>query len=184
MSKTRTPATPAPPTAAQIAARNEAALARVATMTDPDGLRNLMANARRMDAPDVRDAAFLRLAAVQAEGEATEGPVEQAIWEMVHAVEQIKREVAGKTIRLSYLRRDIVKNGAVPAAAKLVSKPGPSERFDELMARDLPGLTAEAIVLAHPEAFDAEARAAAAARMEGAGVDPATLAPASAAAPT
>jgi len=158
-----------------IAKRNSAALARVETMDDPDGLRNLMANAERMDVPAVRDAAFRRLALVEARGEGEDGSVENAIWQMIHAVEQIKREAAGKTIRLSYLRRDIQKVGAAPAIGKLVAKPGPSERFEELMARGLPGYTPEAIVLAHPGEFDDDTRAAATARLEGAGVDIATL---------
>ena len=160
--------------AAQAAARTATALDRIAVMTDPEGLRNMMANARRLDAEPVREAAFRRLAAVQSEGE--EGSVENAVWQMVHAVEQIRREAAGKTIRLSYLRRDIQRVGAAGAIGKLVRKPGPSERFDDLMGLDLPGYTAEAIVLAHPDAFDDQTRAAATARLDGAGVDPATLA--------
>jgi hypothetical protein len=157
----------------QLAARNAAALSRVAEMTDADGLRNLMANAERLGVEPVRDAAFRRLASVQSEGE--EGTVQNAVWQMIHAIEQIKREAAGKTIRLSYLRRDIQKNGEASAIGKLVAKPGPSERFDELMARSLPGYTAEAIVLNHPQDFDDETRAAATARLTSAGVDPATV---------
>ena len=157
----------------QLASRNTAALERVRTMTDPDGLRNLMANAARLGVEPVRDAAFRRLAEVQSEG--AEGSVENAVWQMIHAVEQIKREAAGKTIRLSYLRRDIEKLGEAAAIGKIVVKPGPSERFDELMDRALPGFTAEAIVLTHPDDFDAETRAAATARLTEAGVDPATL---------
>jgi|AntRauMFilla1563_2_1112583.scaffolds.fasta_scaffold02928_3 hypothetical protein len=171
------PAKPAVMTDQQIAARNDAALARVEMMTDPDGLRNLMANAARMGVPPVIEAAFRRLALVQSEGEGDVGSVENATWQMIHAVEQIKREAAGKAIRLSYLRREIQKIGAAPAISKLVSKPGPSDRFDELMGRALPAYTAEAIVMAHPQDFDDATRTAAAARLEGAGVDPATLAP-------
>ena len=167
--------TPPAPTEAEIAKRDASALARIATMEDPDGLRNLIANAERMGVEPVRVAAFRRLAAVQSEG--AEGSIENATWRMIHAAEQIKREAAGKTIRLSYLRRDVEKVGAAPAIGKLVRKPGPSERFDELMERGEPALTAEAIVLAHPDDFDDETRAAATARLEGAGVDVAALAP-------
>jgi len=168
------PKKPAPgPTEAQLETRNAAALARVAEMTDADGLRNLMANATRLGVEPVREAAFRRLAAVQSEGD--EGTVQNAVWQMVHAIEQIKREAAGKTIRLSYLRRDIQKVGEAAAIGKIVAKPGPSERFEELMARSLPGYTAEAIVLSHPEDFDEDTRAAATARLTEAGVDPATL---------
>jgi hypothetical protein len=165
---------PAPtPTDAQLESRNAAALARIADMTDPDGLRNMMANATRLGVEPVRDAAFRRLAVVQSDGDL--GTVQNAVWQMVHAIEQIKREAAGKTIRLSLLRRDIQKVGEAAAIGKIVAKPGPSDRFDELMARALPGYTAEAIVLTHPDAFDADTRAAATARLSGAGVDPATF---------
>ena len=143
------------PSEAEIAKRNAAALARVEVMDDPDGLRNLMANAERMGVEPVRLAAFRRLAAVQSEGAA--GSVENASWQMIHAIEQIKREAAGRTIRLSYLRRDIEKLGVVPAIDKLVSKPGASERYDELMARGMPDLTAEAVVLRFPDRFSPEA---------------------------
>lgn len=173
MSKIK-PKKPAPgPTEAQLENRNATALAHVAEMTDPDGLRNMMANATRLGVEQVREAAFRRLAAVQSDG--AEGTVENAVWQMIHAVEQIKREAAGKTIRLSYLRRDIEKVGEAAAIGKIVAKPGPSERFDELMARALPGYTAEAIVLSHPDDFDDETRAAATARLTEAGVDPTTL---------
>lgn len=176
MSKNKT-AKPAKPalTDKQLAARNAKALARVETMDDPGGLRNLMANAERMGVEPVRDAAFRRLAQVQSD--APEGSVEDAIWQMIHAVEEIKREAAGKTIRLSYLRRDIQKLGEVPAIAKLVAKSGPSERFDELMGRGLPDMTAEAVVLRHADAFDDPVRDAARTRLAGAGLDPETLEP-------
>lgn len=173
--KKSAPPKPAPKSAAEIAKRDAAALARVAVMDDPDGLRNLMANAKRMGVEPVRTAAFRRLAAVQSEG--AEGSVENATWQMVHAVEQIRREAAGKAVPLTQLRREIAKVGAGTAIGRLVVKPGPSERFDELIGRGEPSLTAEAIVLAHPDDFDAETRAAATARLEAAGMDPAAMAP-------
>lgn len=174
MSKTKSKKT-AIPSEQVLATRNAAALERVETMTDPEGLRNLMANAARLGVEPVRMAAFHRLARVQSEGE--RGTVENATWQMIHAVEQIKREATGKTIRLSYLRRDIQKVGEARAIGKIVVKPGPSERFEELMASSLPGYTAEAIVLTHPDDFDDATRAAATARLEGAGVDLTTLVP-------
>ena len=155
-------------------ARHEgAAMDRIAGETDPDRLRATIANAERLNAPSVRDAAFRRLAAVQSEGEP--GTAEYDLWSVIHAIEEMKREEAGKTIRLSYLRRDIQKLGMVPAIEKLVNKPEPSDRFEELIARGFPELTAEAVVLAHPSRFGAEARERSEERLIGAGVDPATL---------
>ena len=162
------------PTAAEIARRKEletASLARVPTMEGPDKLRALMANAERLEVPAVYDAAFRRLAAVQSEGE--QGTAEYDMWGAVHAIEEMKRIEAGKTIRLSYLRRDIQKLGMVPAMDKLVSKPGPSERFEELIEKGHPDLTAEAVVLRHAGRFGSDAVARSRERLEGAGLDPA-----------
>ncbi len=156
------------------ASRLEAsAMSVVAGATDPDRLRAMMANAERLDVPAVRDAAFRRLAVVQSEGEP--GTAEHDLWAVIHAIEEMRRQEAGKTIRLSSLRRDIQKLGMVPAIDKLVGKPGPSERFEELIGRGYPELTAEAVVLAHPGRFGAEAVERSQERLRGAGVDPATL---------
>ena len=156
-------------------ARLEAsAMARIEGATDPDGLRALIANAERLEKPAVRDAAFRRLALVQSDGEP--GSVEYDMWAVIHAIEEMKRREAGRTIRLSYLRRDIEKIGLVPAMDKLVAKPGPSERFEELIARGFPDLTAEAVVLAHPTRFGDEARERSEERLRGAGIEPGGLA--------
>ena len=77
-SKTVTPPKPAALTDKELAARNDAALARVDIMEDPDKLRNLMANADRMGVEKVRDAAFRRLTTVLANGEP--GSVEHDFW--------------------------------------------------------------------------------------------------------
>ncbi len=157
--------------AARIKARDDAALAQVERMDDPDKLRALMANAERLGVPAVYDAAFRRLADVQGEGEA--GTAERDMWTAINAIEEMKRIDAGKTIRLSYLRRDIQKIGMVPAMDKLVSKPGPSDRFAELIEKGYPALTAEAVVLRHAGRFSEEAVARSNERLEGAGLDPA-----------
>jgi hypothetical protein len=155
-------------------ARLEAsALARIEGATDPDGLRALIANAERLDKPAVRDAAFRRLAAVQSEGEP--GTAEYDLWTVINAIEEVKLQEAGRRIRLTYLRRDIDKLGVVPAVDKLVAKPGPSERFEELIARGYPELTAEAVVLAHPTRFGDEARERSEERLRGAGIEPESL---------
>ena len=134
----------------------EAALARIPSMIDEGSLRALMANARRMEASEVEEAAGRRLLEVRASaepGDAAPGSPEHDVWQAIGAIEEMKSEAAGKTIRLSYLRRDIQKLGVLPAIDKLVSKPGQSERFDELRAAGRSDLTAEAVVLSHRSAF-------------------------------
>ncbi|WP_226780942.1 hypothetical protein [Oceaniglobus trochenteri] len=173
MVKTLTPKKkPPPPTAQQI----DAALAAVKKMEAPEGLRRMMANARLKGVEKVHDAAFKRLAHVQAEGDP--GSVEHGMWSAINAIEEIKRDDAGKTVRLSFLRRDIQKLGMVPAMDKLVSKDSPSERFEELIARHFPELTAEAVVMRHADKFSEGAVARSTERLSDAGIDPTTLAPA------
>ena len=156
-------------------ARLEAsAMATIGAATDPDRLRALIVNAERLDKPAVRDAAFRRLAAVQSEGEP--GTAEYDLWSVIHATEEMKRREAGRSIRMSSLRRDIGKIGLVPAIDKLVARPGASERFEELIAGGFPDLTAEAVVLVHADRFGAEARERSEERLRDAGVDPITAA--------
>ena len=145
-----------------------AALSRIPELNDARSLRALIANARRLDAREVEEAAIRRLLEVRADaepGDAVPGSPEHEMWRVIGAIEEMKSEVAGKTIRLSYLRRDIQNLGVVPAMDKLVSKPGTSERFDELIAAGRHDLTAEAVVLKYREAFSAAAIARAEERL-------------------
>jgi hypothetical protein len=183
MSKSRqktAPPSPPAPTAAQVAARDAAALARVDAMDDPGKLRNLMANADRMGVPAVRDAAFRRLALVQAagaprDGGAEPGSVAHDFWRTIFAFEQLLLEERGKTIRLSRTRQKIARVGEARTLADFAEATKETRGFEMLMARGLPEMTGEAIILRHPEDFDEDTRAAAAARLEGAGVDVAAL---------
>lgn len=162
------------PTKAQTAARDAAALDRVAQMDDPDKLRNLMANAERMGVTKVRDAAFRRLAYVQPE--ADPDSVEHDIWQSIHALEQMLLEERGKTVRLTRTRQKIKRDGEIATAAALTLKTTPSDGFTDLIERGHPQLTFEAVTLRHPGTFDDATRDAARARLEGAGIDPASLA--------
>jgi hypothetical protein len=145
------------------------ALDQIAILEDPRKLRALMKNARTRAAPEVEAAARRRLSLVLAQDRpdaAEPDSVEEALWQAIHAMEEVRSEDAGKTIRLSYLRRDVDKLGVVTAVDKLVSKPGASERYGDLMARGLPELTAEAVVLRFADAFSETAVTQARERVE------------------
>ncbi|WP_299838698.1 hypothetical protein [uncultured Jannaschia sp.] len=172
-SKTVTPPKPAALTDKELAARNDAALARVDMMDDPDKLRNLMANADRMGVEKVRDAAFRRLTTVLANGEP--GSVEHDFWQTIHAFEELLKDERGKTVRLSRTRQKIARVGERKTLADFAEATKETQGFEMLMARHMPELTGEAIILRHPDDFDAATRDAATARLEGAGVDVATL---------
>ena len=181
MKKSKSPAKPVPKamTDKEVAARDSAALARVETMDDPDKLRNLMANAERMGVMPVRDAAFRRLAVVQTEeakSDAEPGSVEYDFWQTIFAFEQLLKDERGKAVRLTKTRTKVTRNGVVKALSDFADVTADLSGFDTLMARGMPELTGEAVILRHPDDFDEATRDAAKARLEGAGVDPATLA--------
>ncbi|WP_299812907.1 hypothetical protein [uncultured Jannaschia sp.] len=172
-SKAAAPPKPAALTEKELAARNDAALARVGAMDDPGKIRNLIANADRMGVGNVRDAAFRRLATVLAEGEP--GSVEHDFWQTIHAFEELLKDERGKTVRLSRTRQKIARVGERKTLADFAEATKETQGFELLMARHMPELTGEAIILRHPDDFDAATRDAATARLEGAGVDVATL---------
>lgn len=184
MKKSKAQAAPAPKalTDKEVAERNRAALARVEEMDEPDKLRNLMANAERMGVGAVGEAAFRRLALVQAEeGDAEPGSLEHDLWQTIFAYEQLQREARGRAVRLTKTRTKLTKSGPVKALESFAEATEETGGFATLTGRGWSDLTGEAVILRHPDAFDAATRDAAAARLEAAraeaaGVDPATAA--------
>lgn len=183
MKKSKAPAAPAPKALSdkEIGERNRAALARVAEMDDPDKLRNLMANAGRMGVGAVEEAAFRRLALVQTtvqteEGDAEPGSVEHDFWQTIFAHEQLLREERGRAVRLTKTRTKLTKSGAVKALETFAEATAEMGGFATLTGRGWSDMTGEAVILRHPSDFDEATRDAATARLEAAGVDPATLA--------
>ncbi|EKE45517.1 hypothetical protein OCGS_0607 [Oceaniovalibus guishaninsula JLT2003] len=165
-----------PPSAETTDKRDADALARVHDMTEPERIRALMANARRLNVPEVYNAAFRRLVDVQSEAEP--GTVAHDFWRTVHAFEQMLKEERGKTIRLTRTRQKIARVGEVRTLADFADATKETQGFEMLIARQMPELTGEAIILRHPDDFDDKTRDAAAARLSSAGVDPAQFTPA------
>ncbi|RMD91429.1 MAG: hypothetical protein D6811_08945 [Alphaproteobacteria bacterium] len=151
----------------ELTAQERAALARIGTLDDPERLRNMIANARRMGSSAVEKAAFERLCELLPE--VAPGTVEHDVWKAIHALEEILKEERGKTVRLSRTRQKIQRDGEIKTVADLTLKPEPSQGFLDLAERDLLDLSFEAVVLHHPEAFDEEVVAAARARLAAAG---------------
>jgi hypothetical protein len=141
------------------------ALARIASIIDPDALRQMAINARGKSEV-VEKAALRRLAAVSAK-HAT-GTAEHEYWAMVHAVEELRRLNGRKVSRMNRLRPKIEKEGEIAALEYCALNE--TDGFAEVLAYGTPELTAEAIVLRHSERFSQSALAAARSRLELAGV--------------
>lgn len=158
---------------ADLTKEERAALDRIPLLEDPEKLRALIANARRMKSTVVSRAAFARLCEVQPE--ATPGTVEFDVWQSIHALEEMLREERGKTVRLSRTRQKIARDGEAKTVADLTLRPEASAGFNDLVERGHAQLTFEAVVLTHPKTFDTDIQAAARARLEGAGFNTAPL---------
>lgn len=155
---------------AELTVTERTALGQIAELHDPEKLRALITNARRLKSHVVEAAAFTRLCFVQPE--ATPGTVEHDVWQAIHALEEMLTDERGKTIRLSRTRQKIARHGEAKTAADLTLKSEPSDGFHMLIERHHPELLFEAVVLRHPQTFGPEVLAAAEARLVSAGIDP------------
>lgn len=159
-----------------LAARAEAAALRaIPEMKDPAGLRTLMQNARTRNATAVYDAAFRRLANLVPEQEA--GTLDFDFWKTTLAYEQVLTEKNGRATRATRLRQKVARVGVTRTLEDLATATTASDGFDVLMARGMPELTAEAIVLQHRPRFSEAAVEAAGRRLEASGADLAAYLP-------
>ncbi len=141
------------------------ALSYIATETDPASLLQIARNAQGKS-PSVEKAALRRLAEVSAKH--MPGTVEHACWQMVHAVEALRRLNGRKVPRMNRMRAKIEKDGEIGALEYCARKK--TDGFDEVMDYGTPELTAEAIALRHASHFSSAALAAAQSRLEQRGV--------------
>lgn len=140
-----------------------------ADFDDPDRLRALMANAKRLEKPELAVACQARIAALA--GQEYDDEVERAFWEAVTMAEEIKTEVNGKTTRLSRTRQKHTRDGALKCIEDLALKEPASDGFDILASKSRLDLSFEAIVVRFPDRFSDEAGEAAHRKLAGAEFD-------------
>ena len=150
-----------------------AAIEQVAKLDDPAKLRALISNAKRQNSSSVYEAAFKELCLVLPSS--NPGTVEHEFWQTIHAFEEILSEERGKTVRLSRTRQKIGRVGERKVLEDFARHSKATEGFEMLIARGLPEMTGEAIVLRFRHEFDEATVMAAQARLEGVGVKTSAL---------
>lgn len=145
------------------------ALAVIATSTDAEQLKCIMANAKRLGVPAVYNAAFAKRLSLMPDD--APGTVSHDMWKSIFALEQLRSEEAGKTILLSRTRQKLKRVGVMKLLEDFALHKTTTEGFDMLIERSLPELTGEAIVLRHRQHFAESVVLAATARLENVGVD-------------
>jgi len=136
----------------------------IADYTAPEDLRTLMANARRLGRDDVWRDAFRRLCLL--EGADQSDPLHRGFYEMLAAYEHLLSERNGRATRATPTRLKARTKGVVHVLEEWVTSKAPTETYELLVAKGMPELTGEHLVLKHPEQFSPEAVAAAKARVE------------------
>lgn len=136
--------------------------ALIASCSDTGKLRNWIDNARRKGVKEVEDAAINRLIEVEAlKNHDNPDELELDFWKSIIALEFVLSQERGKTTRLSRTRQKIARVGIRKTLADLALSAEPSEGYFLLRDRGMLEMSAEAVVLRHPEQFDAETIAAA-----------------------
>jgi hypothetical protein len=141
----------------------------IARSEDAVGLRNLIARARELNAPEVAEAAFRKLVTLGIDHPA--GSVEHDFWQTIQAFEAVLKEERGKTIRLARTRQKVARVGVRQTLADWAEVTASTEGYDMLLQRGMAELTGEAIVLRHASEFPGHIVEAARDRLRRSNVD-------------
>ena len=127
------------------------ALARIASCSNPNELRQVAKNARAKGEEEVRLAAQRRLYEVLPSEQP--GTLEYDVWQSIYALEGELSDERGKTVRLSRTRQKITRDKEAKTVADLIMG-SPSDGYRMLIDRNMQDLTFEAVALRHPDRFD------------------------------
>ncbi len=135
----------------------------IAGYTDPNDLRTLMANAKRLGRDDIWREAFRRMCSL--EGADQTEPLERDFYQTLAAYEHLLSQRNGRATRASRTRLKLKGKGVVPCLEDWVTSKAPTEGYELLTANGLAEMTGERLVLKYPERFSPAAVAAATARL-------------------
>lgn len=135
----------------------------ISSYTDPEHLRTLMQNAKRMGREDIWREAFDQLCSL--EGADKEDPLERAFYRTLAAYELLLTQKNRRATRASRTRLKLKSKGVVACLEDWAKSKEAPESFDLLVANGMVEMTGEQLVLTYPDKFSAEAIAGATARL-------------------
>ena len=140
----------------------------VKKLKTPDECRTFMKNARDRNREDLRPGAFRRLCELES-GQHPD-PIVVEFWQAIAALEEVRRQTHGKTVRANRTRSKVIKDGVLATIEALVLNKKPSDGFRWLVEAGLGDLTAEHIAARYPSYFSPEVLVASKARLEEYGI--------------
>ena len=135
----------------------------ISSYTDPEHLRTLMQNAKRMGREDIWRQAFDQLCSL--EGATQTEPLDRAFYSTLAAYEQLLTQKNRRATRASRTRLKLKGKGVVACLEDWAKSKEAPESFDLLVANGMVEMTGEQLVLTYPDKFTPEAVAGAPARL-------------------
>ena len=135
----------------------------ISSYTDPEHLRTLMQNAKRMGREDIWRQAFDQLCSL--EGATQTEPLDRAFYSTLAAYEQLLTQKNRRATRASRTRLKLKGKGVVACLEDWAKSKEAPESFELLVANGMVEMTGEQLVLTYPDKFTPEAVAGATARL-------------------
>lgn len=140
----------------------------IAQCEDSDALRRLIRNFKGLEdeaARRVVQTAWRRIAELSAASVGTDDRLETDFWGSLVAFEAMESEARGRTFRFARTRQKAARVGVATTLGDW-ARGKPTEGFGMALARGVPELTGEAIILRHASRFPAEVVEAAKRRLQ------------------
>lgn len=142
---------------------------RINNESNPEKLRNWMANARRLEREDVYQLAFRQLCRI--EGKDIDDPLAAEFAKVMRALEEALTQKNGRTTRLSRTRQKLARAGVRKTLADLALRPTPSAGFLHLINFGMADMSAEKLIIKYAAEFEPEVIAAAQKRLDEYGIE-------------